>query len=247
MAKKPNYELLTSLRDELNAILGDAPAADAVSEEPTKKTNKKSTAPAAEDDYGEMAYNDLKKLCKSRGLSAAGNREELIARLNDAPAADEDDDDEEEKPVKKSTAKGKKPAPVEDDEDEEEEDEDEDDADDDGDEDEDDEEDIQSAVEAATEDMSLEELAEFCEENGLSSKGKRQALIARIVKAVEAGDIELSDDDEDEEEDEELLPRRAVRSPTARSPRSLNPKRKTKRTMMTRTKRTSLLRSVSPL
>ena len=103
MAKKSNYELLTSLRDELNAILGDSPAADAVSEEPTKKTNKKSTAPAAEDDYSEMAYNDLKKLCKSRGLSAAGNREELIARLNDAPAADEDDDDEDEKPVKTRT------------------------------------------------------------------------------------------------------------------------------------------------
>ena len=35
--------------------------------------------------------------------------------------------------------------------------------------------------------MSLEELAEFCSDNGLSSKGKREALIARIVKAVEAG------------------------------------------------------------
>lgn len=223
MAKKPNYELLTSLRDELNAILGDAPAADAVSEEPTKKTNKKSTAPAAEDDYSEMAYNDLKKLCKSRGLSAAGNREELIARLNDAPAADEDDDDEEEKPVKKSTAKGKKPAPVEDDEDEEEEDEDEDDADDDGDEYEDDEEDIQSAVEAATEDMSLEELAEFCEENGLSSKGKRQALIARIVKAVEAGDIELSDDDEDEEEDEEPAPKKGSKKSDSKKSKKSEP------------------------
>ena len=58
--------------------------------------------------------------------------------------------------------------------------------------------------------MTLEELAEFCEENGLSSKGKRQALIARIVKAVEAGDIELSDEDDDdeEEEDEEPAPKK---------------------------------------
>ena len=175
MAKKPNYELLTSLRDELNAILGDAPAADTASEDTAKKTTKKSTAPAEDNDYSEMSYNDLKKLCKSRGVSAAGNREELIARLSDAPAAD-DDEDEEEEPVKKSTAKkGKKPAPIEEDEDE---DDDDDSEDDDSDDDEDD---VQSAVEAATEDMSLEELAEFCEENGLSSKGKRQALIARIV------------------------------------------------------------------
>ena len=175
MAKKPNYELLTSLRDELNAILGDAPAADTASEDTTEKTTKKSTAPAEDNDYSEMSYNDLKKLCKSRGVSAAGNREELIARLSDAPAAD-DDEDEEEEPVKKSTAKkGKKPAPIEEDEDE---DDDDDSEDDDSDDDEDD---VQSAVEAATEDMTLEELAEFCEENGLSSKGKRQALIARIV------------------------------------------------------------------
>lgn len=205
MAKKPNYELLTSLRDELNAILGDAPAADTASEDTTKKTTNKSTAPApAEDnDYSEMSYNDLKKLCKSRGVSAAGNREELIARLSDAPAADDADEDEEEEPVKNPTAKkGKKPAPVE----EEDEDEDDDDNSEDDDSDDDDEEDVQSAVEAATEDMTLEELAEFCEENGLSSKGKRQALIARIVKAVEAGDIELSDEDDDDEEEEEEEP-----------------------------------------
>lgn len=190
MAKKTDYEMLSALRDELNAILGDA----ADEQEAPKKTKK--SAPAAEDDLDSMSYNDLKKLCKSKGLSAAGNREELIARLNG-----EDDSEEDDEPVKKSTAKkgGKKPAPVEGDDDSDEDegdDSDEEDDDDDG-------EDVQSAVEAATEDMSLEELAEFCEENGLSSKGKRQALIARIVKAVEAGDIELSDDDDDEDEDEE--------------------------------------------
>lgn len=192
MAKKTDYEMLSALRDELNAILGDA----ADEQEAPKKTKK--SAPAAEDDFDSMSYNDLKKLCKSKGLSAAGNRGELIDRLNG-----EDDSDEEEETVKKTTSKkgSKKSAPVEDDdEDDTDDDDDEDDGDDD---DDDDEDDVQSAVEAATEDMSLEELAEFCEENGLSSKGKRQALIARIVKAVEAGDIELSDDDEDEDEDED--------------------------------------------
>lgn len=192
MAKKTDYEMLSALRDELNAILGDA----ADEQEAPKKTKK--SAPAAEDDFDSMSYNDLKKLCKSKGLSAAGNREELIARLNG-----EDDSDEEEETVKKPTAKkgSKKSAPVEDDNDD---DTDDDDDDDDGDDDDDEDgDDVQSAVEAATEDMSLEELAEFCEENGLSSKGKRQALIARIVKAVEAGDIELSDDDEDEDDDDD--------------------------------------------
>jgi len=37
----------------------------------------------------------------------------------------------------------------------------------------------------------VEELAEICTENGLSAKGKKQALIDRIIKAVEAGDITI--------------------------------------------------------
>lgn len=40
-------------------------------------------------------------------------------------------------------------------------------------------------------DMDLEELAEILEEHGLSTKGKKQALIARIVKAVEDGTIDV--------------------------------------------------------
>ena len=162
MAKTNEYPTLTALLAELTEVLnsGDVKAA-------TKKT----TAPAAvagedeDEDLSEMSYNDLKKLCKSRGISASGSRDELVARLSgedeEAEEEDEDDDADEE----------------------------------DGD-------DTQSQVEAATEDMSLEELAEFCSDNGLSSKGKREALIARIVKAVDAGDIELDDDDEEEEEEE---------------------------------------------
>jgi hypothetical protein len=164
MAKTNEYPTLTALLAELTEVLnsGDVKAA-------TKKT----TAPAAaadedeDEDLSEMSYNDLKKLCKSRGISASGSRDELVARLSgeDEEAEEEDEDADEE----------------------------------DGD-------DTQSQVEAATEDMSLEELAEFCSDNGLSSKGKREALIARIVKAVDAGDIELEDDDDDEEEEEEEKP-----------------------------------------
>jgi hypothetical protein len=56
---------------------------------------------------------------------------------------------------------------------------------------------------------SVEELAELCTENGLSAKGKKQALVDRLVKAVEAGEITLDGvdaedtDAEDESSDEE--------------------------------------------
>ena len=57
-------------------------------------------------------------------------------------------------------------------------------------------------------DLTLEELADICKENGLSAKGKKQALIDRLVKAVEDGDIEESDifeDEADEDEEDEAI------------------------------------------
>lgn len=47
-------------------------------------------------------------------------------------------------------------------------------------------------------DLTLEELAEICAEYGLSTKGKRQALIDRIVRGIKDGTIEV-DEDEDVE------------------------------------------------
>ena len=49
----------------------------------------------------------------------------------------------------------------------------------------------------------LEDLATICADNGISSKGKKQALIDRIVEAVENGDLEESDLDLDGEGSEE--------------------------------------------
>lgn len=50
-----------------------------------------------------------------------------------------------------------------------------------------------------------EELASICADNGLSAKGKKQALIDRLVEAVENGDITEDDifGDEDEEDSED--------------------------------------------
>lgn len=48
--------------------------------------------------------------------------------------------------------------------------------------------------------LSLEELAEICAEYGLSTKGKRQALIDRIVRGIKDGTIVVDDEDEEEGE-----------------------------------------------
>ena len=59
------------------------------------------------DDLSTYAYNDLKKLAKEMGLSAAGSKEELIKRISDekvvipsdAEVDETENDDNEEPPV----------------------------------------------------------------------------------------------------------------------------------------------------
>ena len=69
---------------------------------------------------------------------------------------------------------------------------------------EDDEEENDIVDELGLNDMGIEELADILAEHDLSTKGKKQALIDRIVKAIEDGTIELSDEEEEEEVVEEV-------------------------------------------
>lgn len=56
---------------------------------------------------------------------------------------------------------------------------------------------IDYATELGLNDMDVEELAEILSDSGLSTKGKKQALITRIVKGIEDGDIEIEDEEEE--------------------------------------------------
>lgn len=140
-----------------------------------------------------MTYNDLKKFAKEIGVSAVGARAKLTQTILDAgvSAPVEEVEEEEEKEVKKAITsppqvRGKKAKPVEEEV-----------------EDEEDEEDpIVAQVNEAVEDMTTEEIADFLTESGISAKGKRQALIAKVVKAVKDGIIDLGDDDEEDEDEE---------------------------------------------
>lgn len=60
-----------------------------------------------------------------------------------------------------------------------------------------------SEVEKYVNSLTQEELADILTEAGLSAKGKQPTLVARVLKAVEDGDIELLDEDEEDDEDEE--------------------------------------------
>lgn len=182
-----------------------------------KKTEKKSE-PVEDDNSGDesasaeytaeelnsMSYNDLKKLAKDLGISAVGNRKELVNKILSGAVEADDEAEEEETPAPKKTSKAaKKPAPpVEDDEDEEDEEEPEDDDTD----DEADDDSIAAQVNEIVADMDDDEIRELLDSVDISSKGKRQALISKLITAVEEGVISLDDEEADDEEEEEEAP-----------------------------------------
>lgn len=61
---------------------------------------------------------------------------------------------------------------------------------------------IHDIVTEMVKDLSLKDLREILEENGIESDGKRQALIAKIVTAVEEGVISLYDEEDEDGEEE---------------------------------------------
>ena len=198
--------------DENSAPAKRTPAGRKASEKkaPAKSAPAKKTADEDEDDSAgeytyeelmDMPYNDMKKYAKSVGVTAMGSREKIvndILKTYGVEAPDEEDEDEEEAPKKKAPASKKAPAgkktpasknsaPVEE-EDEEDEEEDE----------------VTAQVNEAVKDMEDSEIAELLKQAGLPSKGKRTALIARVIKGVKDEVIDL-DGEEDEDEDEESI------------------------------------------
>lgn len=144
-----------------------------------------------EDDLKGLSFNNLRKIAKQLGADTTGSRTEVIEHIleakNGGKSEDEDEDDEpkSKKSTKKTAAKSDKKSPIKmakkSDEDE-------------------DEDEIEAKVNEAVADMSTEEIADFLADSGIRVKGKREALIAAVVKAVRDGTIELEDDGEDEDE-----------------------------------------------
>lgn len=159
-----------------------------------------------EDDLSTMTVQQLRSLAKSKGLSTKGTKKDLIARIQEVADEEEETEVVEEEVVEPITED------VQEDEEEVEE----------GfmeefleedleDENEDEEElDQMEVIQAELEQMSLDELKEILESVELPTKGKKQALISRILDAVEEGviefeeevdeDLDVLEDDEDFEE-----------------------------------------------
>ena len=182
--------------------------------EKTKKTApKKEVAPKTEpveettddeeeiteEDLNSMSYNELKKLAKELGVPAKGGRNELVKAILNASEETEDEEEEEVDSDDEDTDVSEDEEDTDEESDDEEEDDDSD--DDSDDESEDEEDDIASKVESLVEDMDDDEIRELLESVDIPTKGKRQALIDKLIHAVEDGLLDLDDDDDESEEE----------------------------------------------
>lgn len=139
----------------------------------------------SEVDLGSMKLKELREYAEELGLNSKGKRAELEERiqefLNSEESEEEDLDEESEDDVEDSEE-------IEE-----------------SDEDEDSEEDEKYAqVKEYVENASDEEIKETLKELGLSTKGKREALIEKLYQAVKDGLFEFAEDDEESEDVEDI-------------------------------------------
>ena len=157
-----------------------------------------------------LSIAELRKMAKELGLDTKGKKVDIIARIEalnepveenveevveeviETPEVEEVEVDDVEDEVL-----------IEDEDDAEEEYEEEEEEEEEADEDDEEPSDLE-LLKAELEDYSLEELKEVLESVELSTKGKKQALISRIIQAVEDGIIAYGDDEEEIEVEDDL-------------------------------------------
>lgn len=189
---------LKMMREGLDIVIENLEVSTTQKGKAEPATTKANTAPVEESDtpvtgtlsreqLDGMSYNDLKKLAKSMGIPAVGNRDEITDKILGVEVEIPDDAEVEEEPKpKKSSKRGKTataPQEVEVDES--------------------DNDPLYAQVSEAVTDMSTEDIADLLADVGVSAKGKREALIEKLVQAVRDGLIAF-DEDEDEDEGEEI-------------------------------------------
>ena len=185
---KPKVEtvLLNNESEEpKNWGTNDEPVEEVI-QEPNEETEE------SEVDLGSMKLKELREYAEELGLNSKGKRAEVEDRIREFLDNQEDSEDED---------LGEEPEEEESEEPETEENE----GDEDSEEAEDDEveDETYAKVMQYVNEASDDELRETLEELGLSSKGKREALVEKIYQAVKDGLFEFEEEDEEPSEDVE--------------------------------------------
>lgn len=181
-------ELIVSELSNGELVLTDVvkEAKDEVAEKRASKKDKKvePKEEVKEEDTVESEYSmeelkamtqvELKALAKELGVSVRGSKSAILGRILEKLDVAEV---EEEEPVTEAEAEEPATEEVENDDD---------------------------PIQEALEELELEDLADLCEQSELSTKGKKQALIARLMTAHNAGEIDLTDFFEEEDITDEV-------------------------------------------
>lgn len=145
----------------------------------------------SEVDLGSMKLKELREYAEELGINSKGKRAELEERIQEFLNSEEPEEEDLDEEVEDDD--------VEEFEESDESDEDENSEDEEGSEDDE----KYAQVREYVENASDEEIKDTLKELGLSTKGKREALIEKLYQAVKDGLFEFSEDDEDEDEDTE--------------------------------------------
>lgn len=174
-----------------NDIHEEEPHNEAPSVEPEEEVTVEE--PETEDvDLGSMKLKELREYAEELGLNSKGKRAEVEERIQEFLDNQEDSEDEE---VEEPEVEEESEEPEIEEGEDSEEDEDSEEAEDDEVEDE-----TYAKVMQYVNEASDDELRETLEELGLSSKGKREALIEKIYQAVKDGLFEFEEDEEPSED-----------------------------------------------
>ena len=202
IVKEAVVEALHDLEPK-NWTTNDIHAEETPTKEPEKVEEVERDEPVEKDepieepsevDLGSMKLKELREYAEELGLNSKGKRAEVEDRIREFLENEDSEDEEVEEPEVEEESEEPE---IEEGEDSEE-DEDSEEAEDDEVEDE-----TYAKVMQYVNEASDDELRETLEELGLSSKGKREALIEKIYQAVKDGLFEFKEEDEEPSEEVE--------------------------------------------
>lgn len=186
------FKLASEQQDEVETIVTDViqPLVPVMEEEPVT-TEVVEDESEQDDDLNNKTVQQLRSLAKSLGLSTKGTKKDLITRILESESVEEEEIEETEEVIEEVVPEV---VEVEDEEETEEEEPTE-------------ELSQMELIQVELESMETSELIDILESVELPTKGKRQALISRIMDAVAEGVIEFETEEVEEydaDEDVEL-------------------------------------------
>lgn len=184
--------IVNASKEEKVEVQPEEPKNWGTNDEPVEEIIQEPETEESEVDLGSMKLKELREYAEELGLNSKGKRAEVEDRIREFLENEEDSEDEE---VEEPEVEEESEEPEIEENEDSEEDEDSEEAEEDEVEDE-----TYAKVMQYVNEASDDELRETLEELGLSSKGKREALVEKIYQAVKDGLFEFEEDEEPSED-----------------------------------------------